>query len=131
MSSELFAPVTADAVEEIMMPGESSDVVDDAEVLAPANPARRIEFWGLGTKEAIITVLNHGDTKERLEQAVMTRQKHPRNNELLKLNEQGDLNVIHLRFESWTSLQALITELRGHKVEISKMTFAYHGTSEA
>jgi hypothetical protein len=127
MSSKLLATATVDVPETTVIPDVTAAIAADADVAAPIDPAKRIEFWGLGHLEAIITVLNSGATKERLEQAVLTRQKHPDNNELLTLNEQGDLDVLRLRYASWTSLQALITELKRHNVEVADMQFADHG----
>lgn len=131
MSPEVRAVAAVDVPEEAVTLDATAVVAPDADVAAPIDSAKRIEFWGLGRHEAIITVLNGGDMKERLEEAVLTRQAHPRNNELLTLNEQGDVDVLRLRYESWASLQALITELNRHGV-VAEMTFADHGeTSQA
>lgn len=80
---------------------------------------------GIHRAEFRITNLSRG-TKELVEEAVITREKHARSGETLTLTEAIDHDVIHVRFHTLVSVQELIEGLKRKNVEIAEFSIVWN-----
>lgn len=75
-----------------------------------AMPAPAIDTQNL--HEAIITVLNEGDAKEKLEQVYLSREHHLRGGESMSLNERIDADHLHIQFRTLVSVQMVLADMK-------------------